>query len=122
MSLKTIRSPTVLASREIEREGPPTCEETGSDPAAAADSKMTWLSVECLCMPSSEESTRGQDGSAKTALVERLRQVDAEFRREMRVRGFDPDQDGNLALTAPLAKLYAEREQLREELESMFES
>ncbi|HVQ38626.1 MAG TPA: hypothetical protein VMS31_13905 [Pyrinomonadaceae bacterium] len=73
-------------------------------------------------MPSSEESTRGQDGSAKTALVERLRQVDAEFRREMRVRGFDPDQDGNLALTAPLAKLYAEREQLREELESMFES
>ena len=55
-------------------------------------------------------------------LEERLRQVDEQFRREMRARGFNPDQDDNLALTAPLARLYAERELLREELESLLQS
>jgi hypothetical protein len=50
-----------------------------------------------------------------------LREVDQRLRREMRARGFDPDQDDNLALTAPLAKLYTEREELREELESLLD-
>ena len=52
-----------------------------------------------------------------TQLEEKLREVDERLRSEMRARGFDPAQDENLALTAPLAKLYMEREQLREELE-----
>jgi len=54
---------------------------------------------------------------ALTQLEEKLREVDERLRSEMRARGFDPAQDENLALTAPLAKLYMEREQLREELE-----
>jgi hypothetical protein len=37
----------------------------------------------------------------------------------MRARGFDPAQSENLALTGPLAKLYMERETLREELETL---
>jgi hypothetical protein len=37
----------------------------------------------------------------------------------MRARGFDPAQGENLALTGPLAKLYMERETLREELETL---
>lgn len=52
-------------------------------------------------------------------LEQRLREVDQRLRGEMRARGFDPDQDDNLALTAPLAKLYTERENLRAELESL---
>ncbi len=54
---------------------------------------------------------------ALTQLEEKLREVDERLRSEMRARGFDPAQDENLALTGPLAKLYMEREQLREELE-----
>ena len=54
--------------------------------------------------------------SAK-ALQEKLRAVEEEFEREMRARGFDPAQHDNVALTTPLAKLYAERERLRNELE-----
>lgn len=54
--------------------------------------------------------------SAK-ALQEKLRAVEEEFEREMWARGFDPAQDDNIALTAPLAKLYAERERLRSEIE-----
>jgi hypothetical protein len=57
----------------------------------------------------------------RTRLEEKLREVDQQLRREMRARGFDPDQDDSLALTAPLAKLYTEREQLREELESLLD-
>ncbi len=54
-------------------------------------------------------------------LENKLREVDERFRREMRARGFDPDQGDNLALTAPLAKLYTEREKLRDELEALTE-
>ena len=68
-----------------------------------------------------KESTASLEGTRQTRLEERLRRVDEQFRREMLVRGFDPDQVDNLALTAPLARLYAEREQLREELESLLE-
>jgi hypothetical protein len=69
-------------------------------------------------MSTSEETIAGMDAGAQMRLEERLRRVDEQFRREMRARGFDPDQADNLALTEPLARLYAEREQLREELES----
>jgi hypothetical protein len=73
-------------------------------------------------MSGSEESTAGLEDTRQTHLEERLRQVDEQFRGEMRARGFTPDQDDNLALTAPLARLYAERELLREELESLLQS
>lgn len=59
-----------------------------------------------------EESKRAQ-------LEAKLREVDERLRSEMLARGFDPAQDENLALTAPLAKLYMERENLRAELESL---
>ena len=59
--------------------------------------------------------------SKRTALEEKLRTVDYHLRSEMRARGFDPEQDDNVALTAPLAKLYTERENLRAELESLIE-
>ncbi len=72
-------------------------------------------------MSGSEESRDSSEGSRRTRLEEKLREVDQQLRREMRARGFDPDQDDNLALTAPLAKLYSEREQLREELEHFME-
>jgi len=52
-------------------------------------------------------------------LEERLRDVDERLRSEMRMRGFDPAQDENIALTGPLAKLYMERENLREKLETL---
>jgi len=52
-------------------------------------------------------------------LEEKLSAVDQQLRSEMLARGFDPAQDDNLALTAPLAKLYLERESLREELETL---
>jgi hypothetical protein len=56
---------------------------------------------------------------AQTELEARLRELDERLRSEMRARGFDPAQDENLALTGPLAKLYMERETLREELETL---
>ena len=59
------------------------------------------------------------EASTRTRLEQRLHEIDQRLRSEMRARGFDPDQDGNLALTAPLAKLYTERENLRAELHSL---
>ena len=61
-----------------------------------------------------------REGRAPARQLEaKLREVDERLRRELRARGFDPDQDENLALTGPLAKLYTERESLREELRTM---
>jgi predicted nucleic acid-binding Zn-ribbon protein len=57
--------------------------------------------------------------SQRQELEEKLRAVDQQLRSEMLARGFDPAQDDNLALTAPLAKIYLERENLREELEKL---
>lgn len=57
--------------------------------------------------------------SSRTQLEERLRRVNKQLRKEMLARGFDPAQHENLALTAPLAKLYMEREQLREQLDTL---
>jgi hypothetical protein len=56
--------------------------------------------------------------SARVQLEEKLREADERLQRELRARGFDPSQDENLALTGPLAKLYLEREKLREELDT----
>ena len=50
-------------------------------------------------------------------LRDQLRDLDAEFDREMRARGFDPLQTENVALPSGLAKLYAERERIRMMLE-----
>ena len=49
----------------------------------------------------------------------RLRALDAEFDREMRARGFDPAQAENVALPSHLAALYAEREEIRAELDEL---
>ncbi len=57
--------------------------------------------------------------SRRHELEEKLGALDERLRHEMLARGFDPAQHDNLALTAPLAKLYMERESLREELESL---
>jgi hypothetical protein len=52
-------------------------------------------------------------------LREKLQNLDAEFDREMRARGFDPAQAENVALPSHLAALYVEREQIRAELEQL---
>ena len=52
-------------------------------------------------------------------LREKLQTLDAEFDRKMRARGFDPAQAENVALPSHLAALYAEREQIRLELEQL---
>ena len=70
-------------------------------------------------MSGSEESIDGSAGGRQTIIEEKLRQLDRQFSDEMRARGFDPNQHENVPLTAPLARLYSEREQLREELESL---
>jgi len=57
--------------------------------------------------------------SRRQQVEARLRAVEQLLRREMIARGFDPAQDDNLALTAPLAKLFMERESLRDELLSL---
>jgi hypothetical protein len=57
--------------------------------------------------------------STRSELEEKLFALDERLRHELLARGFDPAQYDNLALTAPLAKLYMERESLREELESL---
>ncbi|MEP6708303.1 MAG: hypothetical protein ABJC05_12330, partial [Pyrinomonadaceae bacterium] len=51
--------------------------------------------------------------------IARLLELDEEFEREMRARGFDPAQAENVALTSDLAKLYAARAEAREELEEL---
>ena len=63
----------------------------------------------------------GSNLSKRTQLEQKLREVDLRLRSEMRARGFDPEQDDNLALTAPLATLYTERENLRIELQSLID-
>ena len=57
--------------------------------------------------------------SRQAALEAKLQKVNDRLRREMLARGFDPDQEDNVALTSPLAELYNERETLRSELEAL---
>jgi hypothetical protein len=57
--------------------------------------------------------------SSTDELNEKLRELDAEFEREMRSRGFDPAQAENMALPSNLAVLYAEREMIKAQLEEL---
>jgi hypothetical protein len=68
------------------------------------------------------DSEGASTASAQTELEERLRVLDERLQTEMRARGFDPAQDDNLALTGPLARLYMEREKLRDELQTLAET
>ena len=52
-------------------------------------------------------------------LRRRLRELDTQFDREMRARGFDPAQAENVALPSALAKLWVQREELRARLDEM---
>jgi len=49
----------------------------------------------------------------------RLREVEERFVRQMRERGFEPAQAELVALPGSLARLYAEREALRADLEDL---
>jgi hypothetical protein len=49
-------------------------------------------------------------------LNSRLNEVTQQFEQQMRARGFDPEQAENVALPAPLARLYIERQWILEEL------
>jgi len=55
--------------------------------------------------------------SSTEELKRHLRELDAEFDREMRTRGFDPAQAENVALPTQLATLYAERERIRAQIQ-----
>lgn len=48
-----------------------------------------------------------------------LQLINENFDRELRVRGFDPEQVETAALPTSLAKLYLERQALREELDDL---
>jgi hypothetical protein len=58
-----------------------------------------------------------ETGEQRVRLEERLREVEENFERQMRQRGFEPSQAELIALPGPLARLYAEREELRANLE-----
>jgi septation ring formation regulator EzrA len=58
-------------------------------------------------------------GDREVQLQERLREVEDNFDRQMRARGFEPTQAELIALPGPLANLYAEREELRAELQNL---
>ena len=55
--------------------------------------------------------------SSTDELNRKLRDLDAEFEREMRARGFDPAQADNVALPTHLATLYAKRETIKAQIE-----
>jgi hypothetical protein len=55
----------------------------------------------------------------RRALEEKLRSVEEIFVREMRQRGFEPDQAENVALPTSLAQLYTQRESLKTELDEL---
>ncbi len=55
--------------------------------------------------------------SARDDLERRLRTTEEKFDREMRARGFDPAQAENVAMPSALAKLYAELQDLRQQIE-----
>jgi hypothetical protein len=55
--------------------------------------------------------------STREDLESRLRATEETFDREMRARGFDPAQAENVAMPSALAKLYAELQDLRLQIE-----
>jgi hypothetical protein len=58
----------------------------------------------------------------RAELETKLRNVEAAFENELRARGFDPAQLQNVALPGSLANLYAQREQVKTELEELIRS
>ena len=52
-------------------------------------------------------------------LRSKLRDMDEQFDRELRARGFDPAQADNLALPTVLARLNAEREEIKTRMEAL---
>ena len=52
-------------------------------------------------------------------LEKKLSELNKRFADEMRKRGFDPAQADNVALPSALAKLFAEREEIKAELEEL---
>lgn len=60
-------------------------------------------------------------GTREAALYERLREIETVLSRELRLRGFDPAQLENTALTGKLASLAAERTEIRKELTELKE-
>ncbi len=79
-------------------------------------SATTKVSVEYFVMSNPAEPTAEL---GRIQLEEKLREADQRLRHEMLARGFDPDQEDNVALTTPLARLYLERESLRDQLETL---
>ena len=55
----------------------------------------------------------------RRALEDKLRSIEEIFLREMRQRGFEPDQAENVALPTSLARLYTQREAWKTELNEM---
>ena len=55
----------------------------------------------------------------RRALEDKLRTVEEVFVREMRQRGFEPEQAENVALPTSLARLYTQREALKTALDEM---
>lgn len=66
-----------------------------------------------------EMSVSNQWEKRREELTAKLRDLDATFRREMRARGFDPDQAENVALTSELARLYTARAEVIAKLEDL---
>jgi len=52
-------------------------------------------------------------------LESQLKLINEKFEREMRARGFDPDQAETAALPTALAQLYIERQSLIEKLDEI---
>ena len=62
----------------------------------------------------------GQERDARIAeLQHRLAELEARFRTETQKRGFEPAQIENIALPTALAKLFAERAEIKSELEEL---
>ena len=57
--------------------------------------------------------------SSTDELNRKLRDLNTEFEREMRARGFNPAQAENVALPSHLATLYAERETIKAQIEEL---
>lgn len=68
------------------------------------------------------DSADSSSEAQRREIEKKLRALDQQLRSEMLARGFDPDQEENLALTAPLAKLFLERENWRARLQALMDS
>jgi len=61
----------------------------------------------------------GMSSNELEDLRAKLRDMDEQFDRELRARGFDPAQADNVALPTVLARLNAEREELKTRMEAL---